>query len=93
MARYFTLASTRGDGIAKMMEKAKHNIGTPMTLYVAAGTDPRFYLVGESIDQPQQAGMLPVFTFTAHGPSEYPINRPPHGETMKVWADIEEEAR
>jgi hypothetical protein len=42
MARYFTLASTRGKGIAKMMEKAKAEPGHPITLYAAAGTGPTY---------------------------------------------------
>lgn len=92
MARYFTLASTRGQGIAKMMEQAKAYPGKQITMYVAAGTSPSFYLVGDTVEDAVQAGMLPVFTFTAHPAREYPVHPQPFGETMRVWADIEEEA-
>jgi hypothetical protein len=91
MARYFTLASTRGQGIAKMMEKAKAEPGHPITLYAAAGTGPTFYLVGDMVNDAIQAGMLPVFTFIAH-PRPEPVVSTHIGESMRCWADLEEEA-
>lgn len=94
MARYFTLASTRGQGISKMMEKAKAEPGTPITLYAAKGTSPPLYLVGDYVADAIQAGMIPVFTFIAH-PRPLPVVSPHFGEreSLRCWEDLEEEAR
>lgn len=81
MARYYTLASTRGKAIAKMMEQAKRDPGVQYTVYVAENTQPPIFLVGDFNVGMTQAGATPLMSFIYHSPTCF----------VPSWEEREEE--